>query len=99
MHRKAASVPLALITAVTIGCQSHPPPAVTLADMKREQEKRLFSECIAEHRVLYRGNSNADYSSLTGRSRQGMPRGRGRARLVAGQAAIRFRNAWIASCS
>ncbi len=64
MHRKAASVPLALITALTIGCQSHPPPAVTLADMKREQEKRLFSECIAEHRVLYRGNSNADYSSL-----------------------------------
>ena len=64
MHRKAASVPLALITAVTIGCQSHHPPAVTLADMKREQEKRLFSECIAEHRVLYRGNSNADYSSL-----------------------------------
>ena len=63
MHRTNASIPIALIGAVAIGCQSHSTPG-TLADIKREQEKRLFSECIAEHRVLYRGNSNADYSSL-----------------------------------
>ena len=63
MLRKATSIPLTLVTAVTIGCQAHPPPG-SLADIKREQERKLFSECIAEHRVLYRGNSNADYSSL-----------------------------------
>jgi hypothetical protein len=63
MLRKTASIPLALVTAVTIGCQSHPTPG-SLADIKREQERKLFSECIAEHRVLYRGNSNTDYSSL-----------------------------------
>ena len=63
MHRATRSVPLTLIAAVSIGCQSHPTPG-TLADIKREQERKLFSECIAEHRVLYRGNSNTDYSSL-----------------------------------
>ncbi len=62
MQRTIHSVPLALIAAVSIGCQSNPTPG-TLADIKREQEKKLFSECIAEHRVLYRGNSNADYSA------------------------------------
>jgi len=65
MLRKSASIPLTLLTAVTIGmgCQAHQPPG-SLAEIKREQEKRLFSKCIADHRVLYRGNSNADYTSL-----------------------------------
>jgi hypothetical protein len=63
MHRANSSIPFGLIIAMAIGCQSHTAPG-TLADIKRAQEKRLFSECIANHRVLYRGNSNTDYSSL-----------------------------------
>ena len=63
MLRRTASIPLTLVVAATFGCQTHPAPG-SLADIKREQERKLFSECIAEHRVLYRGNSNADYSSL-----------------------------------
>ena len=62
MHRMGWSIPLALITTCAIGCQSQPAPG-TLAEIKRQQEKKLFSECIAEHRVLYRGNSNTDYSA------------------------------------
>ncbi len=63
MHRTNSSIPLVLIGAMAIGCQSQPAPG-SLADIKRAQERKLFSECIAEHRVLYRGNSNTDYSSL-----------------------------------
>ena len=43
---------------------SHALAPGSLAEIKRQQEKKLFSECIAEHRVLYRGNSNTDYSAL-----------------------------------
>ncbi len=63
MQRAIAIVPAALAAAMMLACQSRPPTG-SLAEIKREQEKRLFAECIAEHRVLYRGNSNADYSSM-----------------------------------
>jgi hypothetical protein len=43
-----SSIPLALIGAMAIGCQSQPAPG-SLADIKRAQERKLFSECIAEH--------------------------------------------------
>lgn len=63
MRRMIWSIALVLITTFAMGCQSQPAPG-SLADIKRQQEKKLFSECIAEHRVLYRGNSNSDYSAL-----------------------------------
>jgi hypothetical protein len=63
MQRATRSVSLTLIMTFAIGCQSQPAPG-SLAEIKRQQEKKLFSECIAEHRVLYRGNSNTDYSAL-----------------------------------
>ncbi len=63
MHRTSSSIPLTVVTALAIGCQSHPPTG-SLAEIKREQEKRLFSECISEHSVLWRGNSAADYSVM-----------------------------------
>lgn len=63
MHRTSVSIPLTLATALAIGCQSQPQTG-SLAEIKREQEKRLFSECISEHSVLWRGNSTVDYSVM-----------------------------------
>jgi hypothetical protein len=63
MRRAMAIVPVTLAAAMMLACQSRPPTG-SLAEIKREQEKRLFAECIAENRVLYRGNSNADYTSM-----------------------------------
>ncbi len=63
MQRAVTIVPVALVAAMMLACQSRPPTG-SLAEIKREQEKRLFAECIAENRILYRGNSNADYTSM-----------------------------------
>jgi hypothetical protein len=63
MYRKTAALPMALVAACAIGCQSSPPTG-SLAEIKREQEKRLFSECVSDHRVLWRGSTNYDYSVM-----------------------------------
>ena len=63
MPRAIAILPVTLAAAMMLACQSRPTTG-SLAEIKREQEKRLFAECIAENRVLYRGNSNTDYGSM-----------------------------------
>ncbi len=64
MRAIRSSLPLTLVAATAIGCQSNPPTG-SLAEIKRHQESRLAYNCVIENNMTSRGGISLDgYAKL-----------------------------------